>query len=60
METKFLNKKALEVFLVLLRTVIGWHFLYEGLIKITDPNWYRYLNGSSEISSRAWRQILKH
>jgi len=26
-------------FLVLLRLAIGWHFLYEGIIKITNPNW---------------------
>jgi len=22
-----------------LRVLVGWHFLYEGLVKITDPNW---------------------
>ena len=26
-------------FLVVLRVVIGWHFLYEGIIKLTDSNW---------------------
>jgi thiosulfate dehydrogenase [quinone] large subunit len=25
--------------LVVLRIVIGWHFLYEGLTKIINPNW---------------------
>ena len=25
--------------LVLLRTLIGWHFLYEGLTKLTAPSW---------------------
>lgn len=25
--------------LVLLRVAIGWHFLYEGLIKVTDHTW---------------------
>ncbi len=25
--------------LVLLRVLIGWHFLYEGLIKLLNPNW---------------------
>ncbi len=25
--------------LFVLRLVIGWHFLYEGLIKLLDPNW---------------------
>ncbi|MFN8207660.1 MAG: DoxX family membrane protein [Bacteroidales bacterium] len=26
-------------FLVLLRVLIGWHFLYEGLAKLVSPNW---------------------
>jgi len=26
-------------FLVILRVVIGWHFLYEGVVKLSDPNW---------------------
>jgi thiosulfate dehydrogenase [quinone] large subunit len=25
--------------LVTLRMLIGWHFLYEGLVKIVNPNW---------------------
>jgi len=25
--------------LVVLRVLIGWHFLYEGLAKLTNPNW---------------------
>jgi len=25
--------------LAILRIVIGWHFLYEGLVKVTDPSW---------------------
>lgn len=25
--------------LVTLRVLIGWHFLYEGLVKLTNPNW---------------------
>ena len=25
--------------LVILRVVIGWHFLYEGITKILNPNW---------------------
>ncbi len=25
--------------LVFLRVLIGWHFLYEGLVKVTNPNW---------------------
>ena len=26
-------------FMVALRILIGWHFLYEGLIKLGDPTW---------------------
>ena len=25
--------------LVTLRVIIGWHFLYEGLVKLINPNW---------------------
>ena len=28
-------------FLVLLRTLIGWHFLYEGYYKLVTPGWTR-------------------
>jgi thiosulfate dehydrogenase [quinone] large subunit len=30
-----------QVALVLLRTLIGWHFLYEGLVKLLWPAWTR-------------------
>jgi len=35
--------------LVLLRVIIGWHFLYEGWTKFTDPSWTSagYLKGST-------------
>ena len=30
----------MQVFwLAVLRVLIGWHFLYEGLVKLTNPNW---------------------
>ncbi len=28
-----------SLFLVLLRLAIGWHFLYEGIVKLWSPNW---------------------
>lgn len=28
-----------STFLVTLRVFIGWHFLYEGLVKLTNPDW---------------------
>jgi len=31
--------KAQISWLVLLRVAIGWHFLYEGLVKLMNPNW---------------------
>ena len=27
------------LWLVALRVLIGWHFLYEGLVKVVNPNW---------------------
>ena len=30
-----------QIGLVLLRTLIGWHFLYEGLVKLVWPAWTR-------------------
>ncbi|MCE5224484.1 MAG: DoxX family membrane protein [Porphyromonadaceae bacterium] len=31
--------KAQTTWLVVLRVFIGWHFLYEGLVKIMNPKW---------------------
>ncbi len=28
-----------KIWLVALRLAIGWHFLYEGLVKLVNPNW---------------------
>lgn len=41
-------KKSQRLALVLLRVFIGWHFLYEGLIKLLSPGWTakRYLLSS--------------
>jgi thiosulfate dehydrogenase [quinone] large subunit len=33
-----INNKQL-FWLVALRVIIGWHFLYEGLVKLFNPNW---------------------
>ena len=37
LDTRYSNMQAL--FLVLLRVLIGWHFLYEGIAKLVKPNW---------------------
>ena len=34
-----LNSGGKLFFLVTLRVLIGWHFLYEGIVKITNPDW---------------------
>jgi thiosulfate dehydrogenase [quinone] large subunit len=33
--------RAQRVGLVVLRTLVGWHFLYEGLVKVVWPAWSR-------------------
>jgi len=37
MDKKFTNVQI--IMLVILRVSIGWHFLYEGLVKLLNPNW---------------------
>ena len=32
-------KKSQMFWLVSLRVLIGWHFLYEGMVKLVNPNW---------------------
>ena len=42
---------VISITLLTLRTIIGWHFLYEGLAKIYTPSWsaYSYLINSKWI-----------
>lgn len=44
-------KKAQLVFLLLLRFVIGWHVLYEGISKVMNPQWtsVNYLQDSQGV-----------
>ncbi len=37
MDKKYSNAQL--IMLVILRVSIGWHFLYEGLVKFSNPNW---------------------
>jgi thiosulfate dehydrogenase [quinone] large subunit len=37
MENKL--SKAQLSWLVVLRIFVGWHFLYEGMVKVLNPNW---------------------
>ena len=40
MKQKYIDYSKMQLFwLVTLRVVIGWHFLYEGLTKLMNPNW---------------------
>ncbi|RLD85334.1 MAG: DoxX subfamily [Bacteroidetes bacterium] len=46
------NKRKAQLFwLVILRLAIGWHFLYEGLVKLSNPNWtsFGYLMDSKGL-----------
>ena len=48
--------------LLLLRLAIGWHFLYEGLVKLMDPNWSSagYLAESRWLLGGVFHWILAH
>jgi len=36
---KYEYSKWQFIWLVTLRVAIGWHFLYEGMVKVVNPNW---------------------
>ena len=48
--------------LVALRTLIGWYFLYEGLIKVLNPNWtsFGYLKDSKGLFTFFFEFLTKH
>lgn len=48
-----------KVGLVVLRLVIGWHFLFEGLVKLADPNWSSagYLRNSQWLLADVFHRI---
>jgi thiosulfate dehydrogenase [quinone] large subunit len=48
--------------LVILRVAIGWHFLYEGLAKISNPNWtsYLYLMDSKGILENIFKALAEN
>jgi uncharacterized membrane protein YphA (DoxX/SURF4 family) len=53
---------AQSIILVILRVAIGWHFLYEGIVKLTDPNWTSagYLAESEWIFSGFFHWIVEN
>jgi uncharacterized membrane protein YphA (DoxX/SURF4 family) len=45
------NKNQIQLgFLVVLRMIIGWHFLYEGLTKVLNPGW----SAKAYLTSASW------
>lgn len=58
MKSENYSKQQLTV-LVLLRVAIGWHFLFEGLVKISNPNWtsYLYLMDSKGIFENIFKAL---
>ncbi len=51
------NKQTIS--LVILRVAIGWHFLYEGIAKLINPNWSAvgYLMDSQGFLSGVFRSM---
>ena len=51
-----------SVFLTLLRMAIGWHFLYEGIVKLLEPRWSSaaYLADSKWILSGFFNWVLQN
>jgi uncharacterized membrane protein YphA (DoxX/SURF4 family) len=57
--TTFKNR-LLPGFLAFLRIIIGWHFLYEGLVKLLNPAWTArpFLEGSRWIFGDLFRWMI--
>ena len=55
-----IRNKFVPSFLTLLRIVIGWHFLYEGLVKLLNPAWTArpFLEGSRWIFGDLFRWMI--
>ncbi len=48
--------------LVVLRMLIGWHFLYEGVVKVLNPKWtsYAYLMDSKGFMSSLFQSLAEN
>ncbi|UCH13131.1 MAG: DoxX family membrane protein, partial [Bacteroidales bacterium] len=59
MNSRLINIRGASLVFFLLRTVIGWHFLYEGVAKLFSPLWtsYDYLSVSKWIFSGFFQWI---
>lgn len=60
MITTTLKNRLIPASLALLRIIIGWHFLYEGLIKLLNPSWTArsFLEGSRWIFGDFFRWMV--
>src|SRR5664280_119114 len=60
MITNKFKDKYVPIFLALLRITIGWHFLYEGLVKLMNPAWTArpFLEGSRLIFGDLFRWMI--
>jgi len=54
--------KPQATMLIVLRILIGWHFLYEGFVKVLNPNWTSagFLSESQWIFSPIFDFIISH
>jgi len=59
MEEKLKYSSFQTAGLVVLRILIGWHFLYEGMVKVFNPNWTSagFLKGSQWIFSGMFNSL---
>ena len=62
MNLRILDIKGVKIILVILRTAIGWHFLYEGIAKLLTPSWtsYDFLSVSKWIFSGFFHWIASN
>jgi uncharacterized membrane protein YphA (DoxX/SURF4 family) len=60
MDTSYLKNRFATVSLTILRVIIGWHFLYEGLVKLMNPAWTArpFLEGSRWIFGDLFRWMI--
>jgi uncharacterized membrane protein YphA (DoxX/SURF4 family) len=60
MSTTAFKNRFVPAFFTLLRIIIGWHFLYEGLVKLLNPAWTArpFLEGSRWIFGDIFRWIV--
>jgi len=59
MKKQFLYSRSQLFWLVALRVLIGWHFLYEGLVKLFNSGWtaYPYLMDSQGFLSSFYQYM---